>query len=1194
MENKYNFQDLYLKYDINILEISKIFSNHHFIDFLDHFQDFLEDIFKLNKQLKLNLFKDFPFIIFQDKYNLLYFFIKHDIDLKNIQFDIIEQLFYNKILNQKILDFLNGNIHTNKIELFKNISIKKWLLLYNIHKYSNLNSLNESIQYDIINLKTKSMFKFYQKIFYYLSEEKLFYRINKYKYILHTNEILDYVNDFESKTDDFIIKKKIFHQYLNNFEKIKLFFSEKLFLSLFPNFDILFFIKVYKNQLNENNININKNLNIYNFYYTNIKKFIFINKKKFYKKYPTIDLFFIYKIYFNEQDNYDEINIIKFYIDNNNIYKNLDVFFKDYPHFNLNIFINFNKNIKFKDNYQIYRYLINEEKCIYSVDTFLEKHRYFEIHSYKHFYQLNNYDDNEIIIHYINNKSNDKIQNKEDIKKIYNIDFIKTINYLKNDFKLENIYINSDLIKNCYEFKNMYLKKIEKLCVNNNFLIPLFNEIQEIFKNIKLESELIDFLKKNIYSLNYHKNKNGLKCIFTLNEVLNDLNLKKTQLKNGISLIIRAKNEEINVKICIESVIDLVDEIIFVNNNSCDKTGIIAEELSKKYNHFKVYHYFLDVNKVGKQHEQAMKNGDKNTLGNYYNWCLSKSNYNNVIKWDADFICIRENFKQMINNYQLKKRDDKFALWFSGITMFIHQDKNFININSFYNEYRIFSYLNNFQWYDANFCEYTDPYLDNCFTKYKIKYPIFYEMKNTCIDEFESRSTLLDKRDIKDFELIELLKKNNINNNTLIEINKVNINRKKTIIIFTNTLSIGGSNLFIIELYNYLKSFGFYVYIFLDHLKEQKKIFEIINKFDIFLNNKLLDIISNIKVDYFICNGFLPSYVLNNIEKEKNKIIFITHSDVAYSNYYIQKYNEYFYKIITVNNYTKLKLIQYLNININKIYKLVNFKDYNQENKENKENKGINLFQKKKKIFGMISRFSEDKNIPMLLFALKNIFSQKKYKNYIFYLVGSENDIIDHYIQSLIHYLNLSKNIKFEGFQENVKKYYDLFDFIVLPSVSEGCSYNVLESMVHQKIMILSEVGGNHELFPENSCIFIEYERIREFEKKHLYIDNYHGQLQLLGYQINNKLNKDELIDDFQYYHSYFESIFTIPSILLKNEEQLKIKWNIHQKNIEDALIKAMEMDINTINKYIEKNTIFYEKYFNKKNYYETLNKIID
>ena len=51
---------------------------------------------------------------------------------------------------------------------------------------------------------------------------------------------------------------------------------------------------------------------------------------------------------------------------------------------------------------------------------------------------------------------------------------------------------------------------------------------------------------------------------------------------NKISVVISAYNEEKNIKECLESVKDLADEIIVVDNSSNDKTEEIAKQFTKK------------------------------------------------------------------------------------------------------------------------------------------------------------------------------------------------------------------------------------------------------------------------------------------------------------------------------------------------------------------------------------------------------------------------------------------------------------------------------------------------------------------------------------------------------------------------------------------------------------------------------------
>ena len=94
-----------------------------------------------------------------------------------------------------------------------------------------------------------------------------------------------------------------------------------------------------------------------------------------------------------------------------------------------------------------------------------------------------------------------------------------------------------------------------------------------------------------------------------------------------------------------------------------------------------------------------------------------------------------------------------------------------------------------------------------------------------------------------------------------------------------------------------------------------------------------------------------------------------------------------------------------------------------------------------------------------------------------------------------------------------------MLDFIILPSVSEGCSYNIIEGMSYGLPIVCSDVGGNHELIKNNiNGIIYPYTNIKTFEEKTLFIVNYHQQLNDIGYFINNNdfLNNYNIINDYK------------------------------------------------------------------------------
>jgi len=889
---------------------------------------------------------------------------------------------------------------------------------------------------------------------------------------------------------------------------------------------------------------------------------------------------------------------------------NYTLFYKKYPYFDFKDYQKFNSDIldnslKTIDLFKHYQDFGQDNNLLSSIKHFYILYPSFNIEIYKEFNILESDNYISILKKWHNEKNKDtKIYSIESYKKILNISDNKLEELSPS--KLKNLFhekypqfnfaifkfINTDLLFNSeieyiiywcnygrYEdrtcsIKNFYERYLNKINFDLDIYINTYND-NSLFWNKKNEHNiLIHFYKRY---LNKEENiiyfKKDTLSVDNIKDALYNINcIFKTKLEKGISLIIRAKNEEKNIKDCIESVIDLVDEIIFVDNNSNDNTFKIVEEYQKIYKHIKLYKYNIVFEKVGDEHKKALKENNKNTVTTYYNWCLSKATKYNVIKWDADFICIRNNFKEMINIYNLRTSEDKFAIWFTGKTLFEYENNYYLNNVSFYNEFRGFSYKNNFQWYDGEMCEYVDPYVNTCLdkNKYKYIYPVFYELKRQSMDEFSERSSLIDNRDINDFEI---LKNGNFKeNNNLIPISNQFINNNIKIIIYTPSLELGGGNQFIIEMYKVYKLFGFGVKIVsatLVHDKGyDKSSYKGYDKYTDILKSDILPIsfIENYQPHFIFFNSLIDTNQINIYQLSKiTKLIFITHSDVAYSNIYIRDYNQYFYKIITVNDYTIEKLIRLCKIPKEKICKLINYTDIQQ--KADYYQSFLKI-KNKKCCFGIISRFSIDKNIPMFIDATVEIF--KLYPNYKCYLVGCSDKKNDDFLKNLIKSYKLENNIIFVGYEKDPIKYYKLFDFVILPSVSEGASYNIIESISLGIPVIASNVGGNHELIKDNKTgILFELEEIRMFEKNTIYIENYQKQLEIIGYIFDNNNNKE-------FYYRINEEI-----------------WNKNKKNMVNAILKMIHLSeeekICILNNQIK----FISEHFNKKIYFNQLLKVI-
>lgn len=122
-------------------------------------------------------------------------------------------------------------------------------------------------------------------------------------------------------------------------------------------------------------------------------------------------------------------------------------------------------------------------------------------------------------------------------------------------------------------------------------------------------------------------------------------------LRNGVSGLMRVKNEAEFIALSIDSCIDALDELIIVFQKSEDKT---EEEIRKKQRQYpdkiKVYFYEPTINSHNLSDEEfeelsKLPNDSVHLLSNYYNYTLSKASYKYALKIDAD---------QIYNKYKLK------------------------------------------------------------------------------------------------------------------------------------------------------------------------------------------------------------------------------------------------------------------------------------------------------------------------------------------------------------------------------------------------------------------------------------------------------------------------------------------------------------------------------------------------------------
>ena len=123
-------------------------------------------------------------------------------------------------------------------------------------------------------------------------------------------------------------------------------------------------------------------------------------------------------------------------------------------------------------------------------------------------------------------------------------------------------------------------------------------------------------------------------------------------LKQGVSGIMRVKNDAQFIEACVESCINALDELIIVYNDCSDNSPQVIEEMRSRYpDKIKVYEYkykvySINLTKEEYEYAKSLPGDSPHLLCNYYNFALSKVTYQHAMKIDADQIYFTEKLKK--------------------------------------------------------------------------------------------------------------------------------------------------------------------------------------------------------------------------------------------------------------------------------------------------------------------------------------------------------------------------------------------------------------------------------------------------------------------------------------------------------------------------------------------------------------------
>ncbi|AFT68014.1 glycosyltransferase family 2 protein [Cycloclasticus sp. P1] len=255
--------------------------------------------------------------------------------------------------------------------------------------------------------------------------------------------------------------------------------------------------------------------------------------------------------------------------------------------------------------------------------------------------------------------------------------------------------------------------------------------------------------------------------IFENDEGLSSFNftLTKKAKPRGVSAMLRVKNEEVNIVSCLESIVECFDEVVVIDNGSTDGTATLVENFQIGHplgQRVSLHEYPFEVAKCGKEHQET-KESSLSSLAYYYNWCVSRCQYNTVCKWDADMLLSSSmTQREIFKRYTLRLAHSRRLLTGSLPVQTVYSDKEghkFIAENEINQEIRFFPncpavfFVKAWDWEKLH--------MEFPIHNKALRAQVAYELKDVKQDEFShwSTGTFTGERKVKEYRNFMYIKK---------------------------------------------------------------------------------------------------------------------------------------------------------------------------------------------------------------------------------------------------------------------------------------------------------------------------------------------------------------------------------------------------------------------------------------------------
>jgi hypothetical protein len=138
--------------------------------------------------------------------------------------------------------------------------------------------------------------------------------------------------------------------------------------------------------------------------------------------------------------------------------------------------------------------------------------------------------------------------------------------------------------------------------------------------------------------------------------------------------MVRIKNEAEFLYPAVRSIIEQVEEVVLVDNQSTDASPAIMEQLRREFpDKVFLYQYIYPIKKIGRDNwEYAAdpdRQGSPKLSANYFNWCKDRCTRSYVLNWDGDMIATAY-FREVIHAW---RSSDVQVVFFRGVN--VHPDR---------------------------------------------------------------------------------------------------------------------------------------------------------------------------------------------------------------------------------------------------------------------------------------------------------------------------------------------------------------------------------------------------------------------------------------------------------------------------------------------------------------------------------------